>query len=98
MEHSQYQDIDNQPHRNGDTNFRIWQNEDDDDVGAGSAEMSQIRSRRLSQGHLSEEGLLAMHELQQELVKLGQPSVNKRDLPLQEPNEQQDYIPVKVLR
>ena len=92
MELSRHQAVDNRPHQNGDINSRSWYDGDD------AAEMIQIRSRRLSQGQLSEEGLIAMHELQQELVKLGQPSVNKREPPLQQENEQDNYIPVKVLR
>ncbi|KAJ8038863.1 Band 4.1-like protein 4A [Holothuria leucospilota] len=37
-----------------------------------------LPQRRLSQGQLSEEGLLAMQELKEELVKLGRPSVKRQ--------------------
>ncbi|PIK39520.1 putative band 4.1-like protein 4A isoform X1 [Apostichopus japonicus] len=58
---------------------------------------SSYESRRHSQSGLSEQGLLAMQELQQELVKLGQPTVNRKEPPQRHKLEEDQDIPVNVL-
>lgn len=91
MELSHYQAVEDQPHQNGEVKLRNWLNEDVEDTATR-------RSRRHSQSGLSEQGLLAMQELQQELVKLGQPTVNRKEPPQRHKLEEDQDIPVNVLR